>query len=264
MERQVAMATGKPDSEDMLLSAASDTGGYYGRLAKARELSRKAVTAAERDNRKEAAALWQANAALREAEFGNREQASKDANAAMALAPIHDMQILGALALARAGEAARSEALAADLSKRFPDDTSLHHYWLPSIRASIAISRKNSDDAIRLLDDATKYELGQALPQIEVGGLLYPVYIRGEAYLAAGRGSDAAREFQKLVDNRSVVQNCPLGALAHLGLGRAYALQGDAAKARVAYQDFFALWKDADADIPILVAAKSEYAKLKQ
>ena len=264
MGRQMALAAGRPDLEDMILSEASDTEGYYGRLGKARELSRKAVTAAERYNRKETAALWQVNAALREAEFGNREQASKDANAAMALAPIHDMQILGALALARAGEAARSEALAADLSKRFPDDTYLHHYWLPSIRASIAISRKNSDDAIRLLDDATKYELGQALPQIEVGGLLYPVYIRGEAYLAAGRGSDAAREFQKLVDNRSVVQNCPLGALAHLGLGRAYALQGDAAKARVAYQDFFALWKDADADIPILVAAKSEYAKLKQ
>ena len=264
MERQVAMAAGKPDSEDMLLSAASDTEGYYGRLAKARELSRKAVTAAERDNRKEAAALWQANAALREAEFGNREQASKDANAAMALAPIHDMQILGALALARAGEAARSEALAVDLSKRFPDDTYLHHYWLPSIRATNATSGKKPDDAIRLLDDTSKYELGQALPQIEVGGLLYPVYIRGEAYLAMGRGSDAAREFQKLVDNRSVLQNCPLGALAHLGLGRAYALQGDAAKARVAYQDFFALWKDADADIPILVAAKSEYAKLKQ
>jgi tetratricopeptide (TPR) repeat protein len=263
MERQVAMAAGKPDSEDMLLSAASDTGGYYGRLAKARELSRKAVTAAERDNRKEAAALWQANAALREAEFGNREQASKDANAAMALAPIHDMQILGALALARAGEAARSEALAADLSKRFPDDTYLHHYWLPSIRASNAISQKSPDDAIRFLDDTTKYELGQALPQIEIGALLYPIYVRGEAYLAKGRGSEAAREYQKLVDNRSVVQNCPLGALAHLGLGRAYTLQGDTQKARTAYQDFFALWKDADPDIPILIAAKAEYAKLK-
>jgi eukaryotic-like serine/threonine-protein kinase len=261
---QVAMEVGKPDSEDMLLSAASDTEGYYGRLAKARELSRKAVTAAERDNRKETAALWQVNAALREAEFGNRDQARETASAAMALAPIHDVQIIGTLTLARAGDAARAEALAADLSKRFPEDTYLHHYWLPSIRASNAISRKNPDDAIRLLEDASKYELGQSLPQIEVGGLLYPVYVRGEAYLAAGRGSDAAREFQKLVDNRSVVQNCPLGALAHLGVGRAYALQGDAAKARVAYQDFFALWKDADSDIPILVAAKSEYAKLKE
>ena len=113
-----------------------------------------------------------------------------------------------------------------------------------------------------MLDDTSKYELGQALPQIEVGGLLYPVYIRGEAYLAMGRGSDAAREFQKVVDNRSVVQNCPLGALAHLGLGRAYAVQGDSAKPRVAYQDFFALWKDADPDIPILKEAKAEYAKL--
>ena len=263
MARQVVMETSKPDSEDVLLSEASDTEGYYGRLGKAREFSRKAVAAAQRDNRKEAAALWQVNGALREAEFGNHDQARQNATAAMALAPIHDIQILAALALARAGDAARAEALAADLSKRFPEDTYLHHYWLPSIRASNAITRKSLDDAIRLLEDATKYELGQSLPQVEVGGLLYPVYLRGEVYLAAGRGSDAAREFQKVVDNRSVVQNCPLGALAHLGLGRAYALQGDAAKARVAYQDFFALWKDADPDVPVLVAAKAEYAKLK-
>jgi tetratricopeptide (TPR) repeat protein len=247
----------------MLLSTASDTEGYYGRLGKARELSRKAVAAAERDNRKEAAALWEVNGALREADFGNRDQARENATAAMALAPTHDLEIVGALALARAGEAARSEALAADLSKRFPDDTYLHHYWLPSIRASNAISRKNPDEAIRLLDDTSKYELGQALPQSEVGALLYPIYVRGEAYLSMGRGGEAAREFQKFLDNRSVVQNCPLGALAHLGLGRAYMLQGDTVKARVAYQDFFALWKDADPDVPVLVAAKAEYAKLK-
>ena len=263
MERQVAMLAGNPDSEDMLLSAASDTEGYYGRLGKARELSRKAVAAAERGNRKETAALWQVNGALREAEFGNRDRARENATAAMALAPTHDLQIIGALALARAGDAARAETLAADLSKRFPDDTYLHHYWLPSIRASNAISRKNPDDAIRLLEEVSKYELGQALPQIEIGGLLYPIYVRGEAYLAKGRGSEAAREYQKLVDNRSVVQNCPLGAVAHLGLGRAYTLQGDTQKARTAYQDFFALWKDADPDIPILIAAKAEYAKLK-
>jgi serine/threonine protein kinase/tetratricopeptide (TPR) repeat protein len=262
MARQVATEAGRPDSEDVLLSEASDTEGYYGRLGKARELSRKAIAAAERDNRKEAAALWQVNGALREAEFGNRDQARQNASAAMAVAATHDLQVIGALTLARAGDVARAEALAADLSKRFPDDTYLHQYWLPSIRASNAISRKSPDDAIRLLEDASKYELGQSLPQIEVGGLLYPVYVRGEAYLAAGRGSDAAREFQKVVDNRSVVQNCPLGALAHLGLGRAYALQADAAKARVAYQDFFALWKDADPDIPILKEAKAEYAKL--
>jgi len=263
MARLVAMEAGQPDSADVLLSEASDTEGYYGRLGKARELSRKAVAAAQRDNRKETAALWQVNGALREAEFGNRDQARQNATAAMTLAPIHDIQIVGALALARAGDAPRSEALAADLSSRYPDDTYLHHYWLPSIRASNAISQKKPDGAIRILEDTSKYELGQSLPQIEVGGLLYPVYVRGEAYLAAGRGSEAAREFQKLVDNRSVVQNSPLGALAHLGLGRAYALQNDTAKARVAYQDFFALWKDADPDVPILVAAKSEYAKLK-
>ena len=262
MGRQVALMVGKPDMEDVLLSEASDTEGYYGRLTKARELSRKAVAAAERDNRKEAAAFWQVNGALREAEFGNRGQAREGATGAMALAPTHDLQIIGALALARAGDAARAEALAADLSKRFPDDTYLHHYWLPSIRASNAISRKNPNDAIRLLGETSKYQLGQALPQVEVGGLLYPIYVRGEAYLAMGRASEATHEFQKFLDNRSVVQNCPLGALAHLGLGRAYTLQGDTPKARSAYQDFFALWKDADPDIPILIAAKAEYAKL--
>jgi serine/threonine protein kinase/tetratricopeptide (TPR) repeat protein len=262
MERQVALAVGKPDSEDMLLSVASDTEGYYGRLTKARELTQKAVGAAERDNRKESAALWQVNGALREAEFGNRVQAHENATAAMTLAPTHDLQIIGALALARAGDVARAEALAADLSKRYPDDTYLHHYWLPSIRAANAISRKDPDEAIRLLDDSSQYELGQSLPEAEVGGLLYPIYLRGEAYLAARRGGEAAREFQKFLDNRSVVQNCPLGALAHLGLGRAYALQGDAPKARTTYQDFFALWKDADPDIPMLKEAKAEYAKL--
>ena len=263
MARQVAMESGKPDAEDMLLSEASDTEGYYGRLGRARDLSRKAVAAAERDNRKETAAVWQVNAALREAEFGNRDKARESATAAMTLAPIHDVQIIGALALARAGEVARAESLASDLSKRFPEDTYLHYYWLPTIRATNAISRKSPNDAIRLLDDARKYELGQSLPQIQVGGLLYPIYVRGEALLALGRGSEAAREFQKFTDNRTVVQNWLLGALAHLALGRAYALQGDTAKARAAYQDFLALWKDADPEIPILIAAKAEYAKLK-
>ena len=264
MERQVAMEVGKPDSEDMLLSTASDTESYYGRLTKAREYSRRAVAAAVRDNRKEAAALWQVNGALWEAEFGNHDHARESANAAMALAPTHDVQIVGALALARAGDAAHAESLAADLSKRrFPYDTFLHHYWLPSIRATNAISRKSPNDAIRLLEDTSQYELGQALPQVVVGGLLYPAYVRGEAYLAAGHSSEAVREFQKLVDNRSTVQNCPLGLLARLGLARANNLQGDAPKARTAYQDFFGLWKDADPDIPILIAAKAEYAKLK-
>jgi tetratricopeptide (TPR) repeat protein len=263
MVRQVAMEVAKPDAADMLLSEASDTEGYYGRLRKARELSQKAVAAAGRDNRKETAALWQVNAALREAELGNRAQARETATASMALAPIHDVQILGALALARAGDVAHAESLAADLSKRFPEDTYVHYYWLPTLRATNAISRKSPNDAIRFLEDTRKYELGQDLPQNVVGALLYPVYVRGEAYLAMGRGSEAAREFQKIVDNRTVVQNWLLGALAHLGLGRAYAMQGDTAKARAAYQDFLALWKDADPDIPILVAAKSEYAKLK-
>jgi tetratricopeptide (TPR) repeat protein/predicted Ser/Thr protein kinase len=263
MARQVAWATGKPDSEDVLLSEASDTEAYYGRLGKARGLSRQATESADRAGRKEAASTWELNSALRDAEFGGSEQARRSVQSAIARATTHDTQLLAALTLARAGDSVQAEKIADSLSKHFPDDSFLNSYWLPSIRASEAISSKKLDDAIRILGNTGAFEFGQALPQIEVGGLLYPTYVRGEAYLAGGHGAEAAREFEKLVDHRSVLQNCPLGALAHLGLARAYALQGDAAKERAAYQDFLALWKDADADIPALQQAKAEYAKLK-
>jgi predicted Zn-dependent protease len=165
-----------------------------------------------------------------------------------------------ALVLARVGDVAYGQALAQQLSATYPWNTLLHSYWLPVIRAAIEIDRGRSARAIELLQAATPYEEGSAPPFPQ--GTMYPVYMRGEAYLLTQKGGEAAQEFQKILEHRGVVQNFPLGALAHVGLARAYALQGDAAKARISYQDFFALWKDADPDIPILKQARGEYAKL--
>jgi serine/threonine protein kinase/tetratricopeptide (TPR) repeat protein len=263
MERQVAWAAGKPGSEDFLDAITSDTEAYHGRLAKARELSRRAGEFDVRNDQKETAALWQMLAALHEAEFGNADQARKQAAADLELASTHDTQILAALVFARAGDLAHAEKLADDLAKRYPGDTLVNSYWLPSIRGAVELDRNNPAKSVELLKPALQYEFGLPTTTVTVGSPLIPPYIRGEAYLQTHRGAEAATEFQKLIDRRYLVGNFPLGALAHLGLARAYAEQGDAAKARVAYQDFFALWKDADPDIPILQQAKAEYAKLR-
>ncbi len=260
MERQVVWAAGKPGIEDLLLSWQSDTEAYYGQLGKARDFSRRAVDAAIRADSKETAALWQVNAALREAEFGNTAAAKQDVAAALTLAPGRDVKLFAALTLARIGETARAKAIVAELEKSYPSQTVLKVYWLPTIRAAIELNAKNSTQALVFLEAAAPYELGKP-PQLQLG-TLYPAYIRGEAHLLAHNGSTAATEFQKFLDHRGIVVNFPLGALAHLGQARGYALSGDAAKARTAYQDFFALWKDADPDIPILKEAKAEYAKL--
>jgi serine/threonine protein kinase/tetratricopeptide (TPR) repeat protein len=260
MERQVAWAAGKPASEDRLLSFQSDTEAYYGRLVKARDFSRRAVDSAVRDDAKETAALWQLNAALREAEFGNTAAAKQGVGAALALAPGRDVKLFAALTLARIGETARAKAVVEELEKNYASDTFLKIYWLPTIKAAMDLNANNSAQAVVFLEAAAPYELGVP-PQLQLG-TMYPVYIRGEAQLAAHNGTAAATEFQKFLDHRGITLNFPLGALAHLGLARAYALQGDTAKARTAYQDFLKLWKDADPDIPILIAAKAEYAKL--
>jgi tetratricopeptide (TPR) repeat protein len=256
MAQEVVWSAGRPGVEDALLGGEADTAAYSGRLAKARELSRRAVTSAERAEEKENAAGNEAEAALREALFGNAAETRQRAAAALVFSTGRDVQFYAALARAFAGDAARAQALADDLAKRFPEDTIVQFNYLPTIHAQLALDRNEASKAIEALRAATPYELGQ-------GGGLYPVYVRGEAYLAAHKGSEAAAEFQKIFDQRGVVENEPIGALAHLGLARAYALQGDTAKARAAYNDFFALWKEADPDIPILVAAKAEYAKLK-
>jgi serine/threonine protein kinase/Tfp pilus assembly protein PilF len=261
MAQQLAWGAGKPGAEDPLLSAQSDTEAYYGRLAKARDYSRRAVDSATRADSKETAALWQANAAVREAEFGNAGVAKQDVSAALALVPGRDVKVLSALALARVGDVARAKAMVEQLEKSDPLNTVLKLYWLPTLKAAIELQSGNSAQAIVSSEGAAPYEFGQPPPLQE--GTMYPAYLRGEAYLAEHNGSAAAGEFQKFLDHRGLVTNFPLGALARLGLARAYALSGDTAKAKAAYQDFLTLWKDADPDIPILKEAKAEYAKLR-
>ena len=261
MQQQVSWAMGKPGTEDLLLSAHSDTEAYHGRLVKARDLSQHAVDSAKSNDAKETAAIWEINQALREAEFGNATQARQFASAALALAPLgRDVQLLAALALARAGDAVSAQQFTDKLNSDFPLSTVLQHYWLPTVQAEIELTHGNPARAIEVLHSASTYELGDP-PQFQPG-TLYPVYVRGQAYLRAGNGTAAAQEFQKIIDHRGIVLNFPLGALAHVGLARACALSGDTARAKGAYQDFFALWKDADPAIPILKEAKAEYAKL--
>ena len=262
MAQQVAWAAGKSGVEDALLEDEADTAAYSGRLAKARGFSRQAVASAERAEEKETAAGYEADAAVREALFGNEAEARQRAAAVLALSTGRDVQYGAALALALAGNAHRAQALADDLGKRFPEDTIVQFNYQPTIRAQLALERNDTSRAIEALQAATPYELG--LPGTgSFTPALYPVYVRGDAYLAAHQGTEAAAEFQKILGHHGVVQNGSIGALAHLGLGRAYVLQGDTGKASAAYQDFLTLWKDADPDIPILVVAKSEYAKLR-
>jgi eukaryotic-like serine/threonine-protein kinase len=260
MVQLVSAAMGKPGTEDQLLAAEADTEGWYGKLKVAHELTRKAMDSAQHNDNKERAAAYQAVAALREVESGRREQARVEANAAIKLAPNRDVRAIAALAIARAGDKAGAEKLAAELDKTFPLDTLVQRYWLPTIRAAVALERRDPNRAIELLKEANTIELGQSTGGLRVN--LCPVYLRGEAYLMLHDGNAAAAEFQKFVDHRGLVANFPWGALARLGLARAYALQGDTAKAKAAYQDFLTLWKDADPDIPILIAAKAEYANL--
>jgi tetratricopeptide (TPR) repeat protein len=260
MERQVAWGAGKAGVEDMFLSTESDTEGFSGQLGKAREFSRRAVELARKNQQKGTAAGWQIDEALREAEVGNLDQSRKDAAAALALSSDRYTQVLGALALARAGDSAQAQKIADNLAKEFPVDTGVNSYWLPVIRASLAINRHEPAKAIEQLQPSATYELGLISPSYM--GSLYPVYVRGQAYLLLHHGKEAVTEFQKFLDHRGIVFNFPLGGLAHLGLARAYTLSGDTAKAKTAYQDFLALWKDADPDIPILKEAKAEYAKL--
>jgi eukaryotic-like serine/threonine-protein kinase len=255
MAQEVAWAAGKRGVENGFLAEEASTLAYSGQIAKAREFTRQAVVSAQRAGEKEVAAGYEANAALWEARFGNAAEARQRSAAALGLSNGPGVQVEAALALAFAGEAAWTQTLAGDLDKRFPEDSIVQFNFLPTIHAQLALSRNDSSEAVNALQAAAPYELGSA-------GGLYPVCVRGEAYLAAHQGIEAAAEFQKILDHRGIVLNDPIGALAHLQIGRAYAMEGETAKAKAAYQDFLTLWKDADPDIPILVAAKSEYAKL--
>jgi eukaryotic-like serine/threonine-protein kinase len=263
MARQVAASAGRPGLEDEFLAMEADTAAYSGHLRQARDLSRQAESTAERAGEKEAAATYTALEAVREALFGNAEQARSRATLAIQNRAGHDVRYAAALALAYAGDERRAHSLAEDLAGNFPEATIVQFSYLPVLRAKLALNEKHAPQALEILRAATPYEAGMTTYSPLNWTGLYPAYVRGEASLNAHQGTEAAGEFQKIIDHRGIVLNQPIGALAHLQLGRAYALQGDTAKARAAYQDFLTLWKDADPDIPILKQAKAEYAKLR-
>jgi serine/threonine protein kinase/tetratricopeptide (TPR) repeat protein len=261
MAQTVSAAMGKPGSEDLLLAMQADTEGWYGKLNDAHELTVRAMDSALHNDAKETAAEYLVAAALRDVEAGNREQARAEANAAVKQAPNRDVRAIAALALARAGDTAGAEKLAAELDKTFPLDTLVQRYWLPTIRAAVALERQDPSRAIEPLKGASTIELSSITASLTI--FLCPAYLRGEAYLMLRDGYRAAAEFQKFIVHRGVVMNFPWGALARLGLARAYVMEGDTAKARAAYQDFLTIWKDADPDVPALKEAKAEYARLK-
>ena len=264
MSHQAARATGVPGQEDLLLAMRADTAAFTGHLGEARQLSRRAQDSAERAMKKETATGYYAVAALRDALFGDAARARREIAAAQPHSRGRDVEYALALALAYAGEQSQARALSEDLEKRFPDDTIVRFSYAPVVRAKLALLHSKPQQALDDLAVAVPYEFG--LPSFSYYNWpnLYPAYVRGEAYLAANKSEEAAAEFQKILTHRGLVLNEPIGALAHLGMARAYALAGETANSRAAYQDLLALWKDADPDIPIFIAAKAEYAKLQQ
>jgi serine/threonine protein kinase/tetratricopeptide (TPR) repeat protein len=260
MERQVAWAAGRPGEEDQMLNAHADTQAYYGRMVQARDFARRAAESAIRADAKETAAQWLAFQAIREVEVGNASLARQTVARALALAPGRDVKLLSALALLRAGESSQSKTMMEELKRSESTNMFLKVYWFPVLEASMAIAQHAPDRAVIDLEPSLPYEFGNPPP--EGNGTLHPAYIRGLAYLGEKNGAAAAAEFQKLLDHPGIVQNFLFGSLAHLQLGRAYAISGDTTKAKAAYQDFLTLWKEADPDIPILREAKSQYAKL--
>jgi len=256
MQQQLAWATGKPGAEDVALMQQSDTEAYHGRLQKAREFTRQAMESAKRSDAKEMAAFYEARGAIREGLVGNRAQAHQEAVDALTLSSGHLVKVAAARALALAGDIAEAQKIADDLNHAFPLDTLTQTHALPIIRAELELHRGNPSKAIEVLNMARAYELGTP-------GIMASVYVRGVAYVRAGNGPEAAREFRRMLDHRTMIGNATTSALAYLGLARARVLEGNVSAARSSYLDFFALWKDADQDIPILKEAKGEYAKLR-
>jgi serine/threonine protein kinase/Flp pilus assembly protein TadD len=260
MEREAAVVAGVSGADDLMLFLESDTAAYGGEFTKARVLTQRAADSAQRADEKEVAAYYVAESGLRESLVGNMAFAKQQVSEALKLSNGRDVESVSAIALALANDSAQSSRLVDDLVKRYPEDTVVQFNYLPTSRAALALQAGNAAKAVQELEAASPYELG--IPTLPFTLSLHPVYLRGEAYLAQHQGPAAAAEFQKLIDHPGVVQNEPMASLAHLGLARAYALAGDNVKSRTAYQDFFALWKSADADIPLLKEAKAEYAKL--
>ena len=262
MERIAAQAREKSGAENWIFSRQAFTLAYSGRLRQARKLSQLAAEQATLAGQRERAGLWEAGAALREAFFGNNAAAAKRASAALTLSKDREAEYGAAFALALAGYSSSSLQLANDLEKRFPEDTSVRFSYLPALRSLLALNSREISKALELLQTAIPSELGVPRSANGLFGALYPVYVRGLAHLAAHQGAEAAIEFQEILDHRGIVASDPVGALVHLQIGRAFALSGDKAKAKTAYQDFLTLWKDADPDIPVFREARAELAKL--
>jgi eukaryotic-like serine/threonine-protein kinase len=261
MEQQVVWSTGKSWAEALMLNQKANTAAYFGRLGQARELSHRAIASAERDGTKESAADFESSQAFRDALFGNLSESRRLATEGLKLSGGRYVPLRNAMTLARAGETAKALTVADQLGKQFPDDSFVQLIWLPMIYAQTALNHNDSSKAIEILQASTPFELGTSRPDTFMPPLC-TAYLRGEAFLAAHRGSEAVGEFQKILDHSGIVENDLIGALAHLELGRAYTTRRDTAKAQAAYRDFLTLWKDADPDIPILKEAKAEYAKL--
>jgi tetratricopeptide (TPR) repeat protein len=259
MERVAARARQRSGGETWISNKEAFALAYSGHLQRARVMSRRAVDHARQEAMPERGGAWEAAASIREALFGNAAEATTRALAAFALSKDREVEYCAAYAMALSGETSQAQGMADDLTRRFPENTVVRFSYLPVLRAQIALNHGDADKAIEELQVATPYEVGAAR---DFCGALHPVYVRGEAYLAAAKGELAATEFQKILDHRGVVGSEPIGALAQLGLGRAWALAGERGKAKGAYEDFFSLWNGADSEIPILKRARAEYMNL--
>jgi serine/threonine protein kinase len=263
MDREIALAKDQPGADDWIMSQAAMVAAYYGHLQRARDLSRRAVDLAQSTGDKERAATYESGAAVYEALFGNSIEARQRAAAALELSKGRDLEYAAGFALARTKDLSRSALLAKNLELRFPGDTSVRFHYLPTLRALAALNGGNPAKAKEELQPAVRYELAMnGLSNVLFCGAMYPAYVRGEALLAEHKGAEAAAEFQKILDHRGVTLADPIAALARLQIGRAWALAGDTTKAKSAYRDFLTLWKDADSNIPILIQAKAEFARL--
>jgi len=263
MQKEMEWSAGKAGGEDAMLALQADTEAYAGHLQKARELSLRAVRAAQNAKLAEPAAIWQALAALRDAVYGDTQNARTEADKALDLAPTsRDAQTLAILVLTRTGDSRRAQSMLDDLAASHVSNTVVQAGWLPTIRAQASLVNQKPAQALELLDPVRSYERGQLIGNLSYSCMI-PVYLRGEAYLAAKRGPQAKAEFQKLADSRGIVGNCWSGALALLGQARAQAESDSRNAARSSYQRFFDLWKTADANIPLLKTARAEFAKLK-
>jgi tetratricopeptide (TPR) repeat protein len=260
MAQQAAATMGIPGVEDQMFFVESDTAADHGQFRQARDLARRAADSARRAQEKETAAEYEGHNSLREGLVGLNDFAKEDAQSALTVIKGKHGEGFSAIAFALAGDIADANRAIEDLTKRFPQNTVVQTRYLPMARSALALNSGNAQAALDVLSAAAPYELGHTNEDFTFA--LYPVYFRGQAYLAAKSGTAAAGEFQKILDHAGIVGNEPIGALAHLGLGRAFALSGDSAKAKTAYQDFFALWKNGDPDVPILKEAKAEYEKL--